>query len=73
MQTAESTSATSQAVGKLAELSTELRTSVAGFRLPGAAAAGGAAPARREIAAARLAPPETEAAPQVPNVGGAAV
>ena len=33
-QTADSTSATSQAIGKLAELSSELRTSVSGFRLP---------------------------------------
>ena len=33
-QTADSTSATSQAIGKLAELSGQLRKSVAGFRLP---------------------------------------
>jgi len=33
-QTADSTSATSQAIGKLAELSAQLRKSVAGFRLP---------------------------------------
>ncbi len=36
-QTAESTGATSQQIAKLAELSAELRRSVAGFRLPGAA------------------------------------
>ena len=34
-QTADSTSATSAAIGKLAELSSGLRTSVSGFRLPG--------------------------------------
>ena len=34
-QTAESTSATSASIGKLAELSAQLRKSVAGFRLPG--------------------------------------
>jgi twitching motility protein PilJ len=33
-QTADSTGATSQAIGKLAELSAQLRKSVAGFRLP---------------------------------------
>ena len=33
-QTADSTSATSQSIGKLAELSAQLRKSVAGFRLP---------------------------------------
>jgi twitching motility protein PilJ len=40
LQTADSTSATSQSIGKLAELSAGLRTSVAGFRLPEAAASG---------------------------------
>ena len=34
-QTAENTSATSTSIGKLAELATQLRKSVAGFRLPG--------------------------------------
>ena len=69
-QTAESTTATSQAVGKLAELSTELRTSVSGFRLPGAtpAAASPAAAAPRRAAAA----PGAGAPAPVPNVGGAA-
>ena len=33
-QTADSTGATSQAIGKLAELSAQLRKSVSGFRLP---------------------------------------
>lgn len=37
-QTAESTGATSQQIAKLAELSAELRRSVAGFRLPGGGA-----------------------------------
>jgi twitching motility protein PilJ len=34
-QTAESTTATSTSIGKLAELATQLRKSVTGFRLPG--------------------------------------
>lgn len=34
-QTSEGTSATAQSIGQLAELATELRTSVAGFKLPG--------------------------------------
>ena len=34
-QTAESTTATSASIGKLAELAAQLRKSVAGFRLPG--------------------------------------
>jgi twitching motility protein PilJ len=40
VQTADSTSATSVAIAKLAELSTGLRKSAAGFRLPGALVAG---------------------------------
>jgi len=44
-QTADSTSATSVAIAKLAELSAGLRKSAAGFRLPGALAPAGAAPA----------------------------
>jgi twitching motility protein PilJ len=36
-QTAESTGATSQQIAKLADLSADLRRSVAGFRLPGGA------------------------------------
>jgi hypothetical protein len=40
-QTADSTSATSQAIIKLADLSAALRKSVSGFRLPGVAAATG--------------------------------
>lgn len=79
-QTAESTSATSQAVGKLAELSTDLRTSVSGFRLPGAATAGtarreaprGAAAAQSAAASGGSAEPVTITA-KLPNVGGAAV
>ena len=39
-QTADSTSATSVAIAKLAELSAGLRKSAAGFRLPGALAPG---------------------------------
>jgi twitching motility protein PilJ len=41
-QTAENSAATSNAVGKLAELSSQLRKSVAGFRLPDAASGGSA-------------------------------
>jgi twitching motility protein PilJ len=40
-QTAENSAATSNSVGKLAELSTQLRKSVAGFRLPDRGAGGG--------------------------------
>jgi twitching motility protein PilJ len=43
-QTADSTSATSSAIAKLAELSAGLRRSASGFRLPGAAAPEPAAP-----------------------------
>jgi hypothetical protein len=38
-QTAESTSATSTSIGKLAELAAQLRRSVSGFRLPGSMSA----------------------------------
>ncbi|MEZ5486315.1 MAG: methyl-accepting chemotaxis protein [Steroidobacteraceae bacterium] len=70
-QTAESTSATSQSVGKLAELSTGLRTSVSGFRLPGAVApAGAAATAARETE--RPDGAGVEPMSQLPNVGGVA-
>jgi twitching motility protein PilJ len=41
-QTAENSAATSSSVGKLAELSAQLRKSVAGFRLPDAASGGSA-------------------------------
>jgi twitching motility protein PilJ len=44
LQTADSTSATSQSIGKLAELSADLRKSVSGFRLPGASNGDRAAP-----------------------------
>jgi twitching motility protein PilJ len=40
-QTAENSAATSNSVGKLAELSTQLRKSVAGFRLPDRGVGGG--------------------------------
>src|SRR5690606_20141308 len=39
-QTAENSAATSNSVGKLAELSTQLRKSVSGFRLPDGASGG---------------------------------
>jgi hypothetical protein len=38
-QTAESTTATSTSIGKLAELAAQLRKSVSGFRLPGSMSA----------------------------------
>ncbi len=60
-QTADSTSATSQAIAKLAELSTGLRSSVAGFRLPEPAE-----PGRRSEPAAVSA----EAPPPLAGVGG---
>jgi twitching motility protein PilJ len=41
-QTAENSAATSGSVGKLAELSAQLRKSVAGFRLPDTSSAGSA-------------------------------
>ena len=44
-QTADSTSATSVAIAKLAELSGGLRKSASGFRLPGSQAAAAHAPA----------------------------
>jgi twitching motility protein PilJ len=37
-QTADGTTATSQSIGKLAELATQLRDSVSGFRLAGSSA-----------------------------------
>ena len=45
-QTAEGTTATSQAIGKLSDLSTQLRRSVSGFRLPEPGRKGAAAAAR---------------------------
>src|SRR5262249_5592631 len=50
-QTADSTSATSQAIGKLAELAAGLRKSVSGFRLPNAARAPAAGAAGKAPAA----------------------
>ena len=43
-QTAEATSATSESIGKLAELSAQLRNSVAGFRLPDTSESAGPEP-----------------------------
>ena len=53
-QTAENSAATSSSVGKLAELSSQLRKSVAGFRLPDAVSGGSALltdPARKVTSA----------------------
>jgi len=69
-QTAESTTATSQAVGKLAELSTGLRTSVAGFRLPAVATTAARREAPRQAAVAASA---AEGATRLSGTGGAAV
>jgi hypothetical protein len=52
-QTADSTSATSVAIAKLAELSAGLRKSAAGFRLPGALAPGSTGSFVRPVVAAR--------------------
>jgi twitching motility protein PilJ len=71
-QTAESTTATSQAVGKLAELSTDLRTSVSGFRLPAAATAGARREAVRQGASA-AAPRQPAPVAKLSGTGGAAV
>jgi twitching motility protein PilJ len=60
-QTAESTAATSQSIGKLAQLSAAMRQSASGFRLPGApvpqqVAAAGAAIAAAAAASTGIAP-----------------
>lgn len=59
-QTADSTSTTSQAIGKLAELSAQLRKSVAGFRLPNYTPQAAAPVAAPKAAPAR---PAADAAP----------
>jgi len=68
-QTAENSAATSASVGKLAELSAQLRKSVAGFRLPDSNASGGTAlltdPAKK--APATPAAPASRPAPQPPK------
>lgn len=64
-QTAENSAATSNSVGKLAELSAQLRKSVAGFRLPDAASGGTALltdPTKKPAAAASTA--DERAAPK---------
>ncbi len=80
-QTAENSAATSGSVGKLAELSAQLRKSVAGFRLPDSSASGGTAlltdsgkkapapPLVTATAAATQARPATPPAPSK-KVGG---
>jgi twitching motility protein PilJ len=72
-QTAESTTATSTSIGKLAELAAQLRKSVAGFRLPGALAAGatGEYPILRSDAAGSPSPASvTDGTVNVRRVGG---
>jgi len=71
-QTAESTSATSQSVGKLAELSTGLRTSVSGFRLPAVPTPRRELP-RQAAAAAPAAPVGIETVTKLAGSGSAAV
>jgi len=66
-QTADSTSATSQAIIKLADLSAALRKSVSGFRLPGGGAATGL---HRTIAAPPAAPGATGTHQRVKALGG---
>jgi twitching motility protein PilJ len=69
-QTAESTSATSQAIAKLAELSGGLRRSVAGFRLPGEAAAPGAAATSAASSAAPPSPAASREPASAPSTTG---
>jgi twitching motility protein PilJ len=73
-QTAESTSATSTSIGKLAELATQLRRSVAGFRLPGSMAVGitGEFPLLRPDETPAAPPPPTDATVTVRRFGGLA-
>jgi twitching motility protein PilJ len=66
-QTADSTSATSQAIIKLADLSAALRKSVSGFRLPGIAAATGM---HRTIATPPAAPDGTGTHRKIKALGG---
>jgi len=68
-QTAESTTATSASIGKLAELAAQLRKSVTGFRLPddpGASVSGEYPVLRPE------APPPVDEAEHIRRVGGSA-
>jgi len=58
-QTAEATSATSESIGKLAELSAQLRNSVAGFRLPDTS----------EAAEPQQEPTQFEEQPQIRSAG----
>ena len=68
-QTAESTTATSTSIGKLAELAAQLRKSVAGFRLPGSMRSGtGEFPALRAEDTQTLTPAEN--LERVRRVGG---
>jgi twitching motility protein PilJ len=68
-QTAESTTATSTSIGKLAELAAQLRKSVTGFRLPDdqGASVSGEYPILRPGA-----PPAVDEAEQLRRVGGIA-
>ncbi len=52
-QTAEATSATSESIGKLADLAAQLRSSVAGFRLPEVPAGSGSGKTARKAASAQ--------------------
>ena len=66
-QTSDSTSATSQAIIKLADLSAALRKAVSGFRLPGLAAATGM---HRTVAPPPAAPGASGTHPRVKALGG---
>ncbi len=72
-QTAESTTATSQAVGKLAELSTDLRTSVSGFRLPAAPGSGTRRESPRQGTPPAVAAMAGDPVAKLSGTGGAAV
>jgi twitching motility protein PilJ len=66
-QTAETTTATSAAIAKLAELSAGLRKSAAGFRLPGS---GGERPANANVKRVEDAPLTTAKVRQISALGG---
>ncbi|HEY8051454.1 MAG TPA: methyl-accepting chemotaxis protein [Steroidobacteraceae bacterium] len=69
-QTAESTTATSTAIAKLAELSASLRKSAAGFRLPGSAAGERASSSSAIVRRIEEAPLSTTKVRQISMLGG---
>jgi hypothetical protein len=71
-QTAESTTATSASIGKLAELAAQLRKSVTGFRLPGSMMTGltGEYPALRSEEPAAAVEPGTDRIRRIGSLAG---